>query len=334
MSEVLLKNTFNKLSPAYELVADVTVGVATTQVNFSGLNFGKDDDLMLVHDVTKTTGGDILYVNGNTTSTNYYSQTLRADGTSIPAYRSNNSSISPTAGGGGRKQLVITHLKLANSGYLVYQSNCGQYLDNGTPYVQIFNMCGTSTFTMTSITSLTIAGLTANDIPAGSRFQLYRLKAKKVADIIVGSATTQLNITGLNIDKDSEYMLVSDFNNTTTDSALYLFINGNNTNTNYYSHYLLATSTTMASTRYNNAEFMSTFTNTKAYAVTNIKLTNSGYFTFQSKTARQYGGGEVIALNYNGNSAFTATSVTSISIVSSVTNAIGIGSRFQLYKMK
>jgi hypothetical protein len=36
------------------------------------------------------------------------------------------------------------------------------------------------------------------------------LAAEKVADITVGSNTTQVDISSLSIDKDSEYLLVSD----------------------------------------------------------------------------------------------------------------------------
>ena len=46
--DMILKNTFQSISPAYEPIGDVTVGTSTTQVDFTGLNIGKDDELLLV----------------------------------------------------------------------------------------------------------------------------------------------------------------------------------------------------------------------------------------------------------------------------------------------
>lgn len=333
MGEALLKNTFQKISPAYELVADVTVATATTQVDFSGLNFGKDDDLMLVSDVVAgTTGGAILvFVNNNYTNTNYYTQRVYAQSSTVGAYRLNYGYFLDADA--NKQNMSIVNIKLANSGYFVAQSQAiTSYGDNA---LYLSNYATTSTFTMTSITSLRIASLNATQIGVGSRFQLYRLKAKKVADIIVSSATTQVDITGLSIDKDSEYMLVSDVVNASGSNSTYsLMPNDNVTQTNYYQQSLKADNTTVSASRVNNNRIMEVINGRSSLTNTSIKLTNNGYYVTQSNEVRDYGLSSVLLNKFYDTSIFTLTSITKLSIVSSVTNGIGSGSRFTLYKMR
>jgi hypothetical protein len=334
MSDALLKNTFNKISPAYELVADVTIATATTQVDFSGLNFGKDDDLLFVSDIVNASGSSSrygLFANGNYTTTNYYIQDIYANGTAYSGSRNNTSSFNYADN--GNKSYAITKIKLTNSGYIVYQSSLS--INYGGNIIALDDTYCTSTFTSTSITSLRIASAVANAIGIGSRFQLYRLKAKKVADIIVGSATTQVDITGLSIDKDSEYMLVSDVvNSSASNSAYSLFPNDNVTQTNYYQQNLKVDSTTVSGSRVNNNRIAEAIASRKSFSNTNIKITNNSYFITQSNETRDYGLSTILLNKFYDTSTFTLTSITKLSIVSSVTNAIGIGSRFTLYKMK
>lgn len=332
--EALLKNTFNKISSAYELVADVTVATATTQVDFSGLNFSKDDDLLLVSDIYNPTAGGVqykLFPNNNTTENNYYRQILYTDGATVGAGRANNNEVSNV--NASNNSFAITNIKLTNSGYFISQTN--ENRNYKTSSLSLMNQYVTSTFTAASITSLRISGSIANSIGIGSRFQLYRLKAKKVADIIVSSATTQVDITGLDIDKDSEYMLVSDINNTSVDnSQIRLYPNGNNTTTNYYTQILNANSTNVSANRYNLNLMNLVNTGTKAFSISKIKLTNNGYYVVQTTNQRAYGGSGIEIYNEYMTSTFTLTSITSLLIQSEIANAIGIGSRFTLYKMK
>ena len=332
MSDTLLKNTFNKISPAYELVADVTVGVATTQVDFSGLNFGKDDDLLLVVDDYKSSNsGARLYVNDNNVETNYYEQRLSADGTTVSGVRYNSPLLLPL-NTNDRNQGFIK-IKLTNSGYFVFQTEGIKGV--GLSLISLNSLFGSSVFTITSITKITIKSDLANGIDVGSRFQLYRLKAKKVADIIVGSATTQVDITGLNIDKDSEYMLVSDVVNTSGSTAVIaVFPNDNLTNTNYYNQNMNAIDAGVGAVRTNLNNVLGAYTSFKDFSITKIKLTNNGYFVYQSDITQRYGGSSLFLNKNYGTSTFTLTSITKLSIVSSVSNAIGIGSRFTLYKMR
>ena len=317
----------------YQLIADTTVsGSAVTSIDFTGLNITKDDDYMLVSEVTNPTSTTsvFLFANANTTQTNYYKQHIIVDGAGLYAARTNNANVFDVAV--GSKSLAFTKIKLTNSGYIVTQNDTNYYYTTTTPQSLMYYT--TSTFTATSITQLTITASVANGIGIGSRFQLYKCVARKVADITVGTATTSVDFTGLSIDKTSEYMLVSDFipaGATTPVAGIYA--NNNTTGTNYYNQRIVASGAVAAASRSNTSILTVADGGIKAFAITKIKLTNSGYFAWQSDISRSYGGASVDLFSYYGTSTFTMTSITQLTIIANTTNAIGIGSRFQLYRI-
>ena len=331
--DMILKNTFQSISPAYELIGDVTVASNTTNVDFTGLNIGKDDELLLVSGNTNptATGASVLiFYNGNTTQSNYYAQQLRGNGTGVTGARANRGAIYYNEG--EQRANAFTTIKLANSGYAVAQSSPTERIGNST--VELWYFYSTSTFTMTSITSIRLYANQSNAIGTGSRFQLYKLVAEKVADIIVPSNTTSVDITGLDIGKDGEYYLVSDWvNGIASTNAIYLFVNGNNTTSNYYYQGLNANATTITAGRSAEAILSQASGPLKSFLTSNIKLTNSGYFVSQSNSNRNYGSGIILEKDYL-TSTFTMSGVTSIRLHSPNANGIGANSRFTLYKMK
>lgn len=320
--------------PGYELVADYTVGSVAGSVILSGLNIGKGETYMLVADVFNAyTGGQnnaFLYVNGTTSG--YYTQNMYANGSSVASYRDTSSQIMMMSG--TDRSIAMAKIYLTDSGYAQIQCNTNdRYFVPSA--MNLYNRYTTSTFTMASITSLTITtGLTPY-IGAGSRFWLYKCTAEKVADVTISTATTSVDFTGLNITKDSEYMLVSDINNTSASASTFnLYANSNTTATNYYQQYVSANSTSVTANRANTPEFSQANNAQKSLSIATIKLTNNGYFTFQSNNTLLYSSTVPILYNQYGTSTFTATSITQLTVTASVTNAIGIGSRFQLYRLK
>lgn len=326
MAESLLRNQL----AGYQLVSEVIVETATTDVDFTSLNFGKEDDLILVVDYKQPAFNALsIFFNGNNTATNYYIQRLQADGTSVTSARGNSATLTGIA---GANNLTIARIKLTNNGYFVWQSNSLNKYSTTTS--TIYDLVGTSTFTGTSITSIRFNAVESNNIAVGSRFQLYKRVAPIVADITVSSATTLVDITGLNITKDSEYMLVADHINGVADfGSLRLFANDNTTATNYWLQNFTANGTAYGGAR-NNTQVISTIDpSAKSLSITNIKLTNNGYYVFQSYVTRDYGGNEIKLITPRTTSTFTLTEITKLTIASQ-TNAIGIGSRFQLIKLK
>lgn len=322
---------------AYQLISDITVTSATTSVSFTGLNITKDDDYLLVSDfknnTTSSTNDIYLTVNGNNTLTNYYYQRLYASSATITAVRDVSPVISKMFQvANGVTSTIICSIKLTNNGYYVAQGKTNLY--NGTSYSSLLESYATSTFTASSLTSLTISAERASSIGIGSRFQLYKLTAQKIADIIVSSPTTSVDITGLAIDKGSEYMLVSNIDNMSGASPRYqLFANGNNVQSNYYNQYLFADISTVSALRENYSNLTWCSSGYKTLSVSNIKITNNGYFVFQSSNAWNYPN-YIKIVNFYTTSTFTTDGISSLRIQSDATNAIGTNSRFQLYKLK
>jgi len=167
-----------------------------------------------------------------------------------------------------------------------------------------------------------------------TRRSVVKNEYELLADITVSSATTNVDITGLNLVKGEEYVLVCDvYNPTATGTPLSILINGNNTVTNYYTQYISANGTSVTSGRENNANLQYHDQSRRLCAIANLKITNNGYFVWQSNANRAYDlGSSSFYVPIYGTSTFTVTSITSIRLLVGVTNAIGVGSRFQLYK--
>lgn len=168
-----------------------------------------------------------------------------------------------------------------------------------------------------------------------TRRSVVKNEYELLADITVSSATTQVDITGLNIGKDEEIVLIADvYNPTASGTPLSILVNGNYTVTNYYTQYISVNGTSVTAGRENNANLQYHDPVRKLLAIAKIKLTNSGYFVWQSDANRAYDlGSQLFYVPIYGTSTFTLSSITSLRISVGVANAIGIGSRFQLYKI-
>lgn len=317
----------------YEEIGDVIVGTATTQVDFTGLNIGKDDELLLVSDIknaTTTSNISLQLIANNVSATSHYVEVLYALNTTVGSGRENNAKMGELFN--SANNFFYSKIKLTNNGYFIHQSE--EYYGHSSPTNSaIEKWYCSSTVTLTSITSLKITASTANSIGISSRFQLYKLVAEKVADIIVSTATTSVDITGLNIGKDGEYRLVSDFNGLSSNNDTSLYFNNNTTSTNYYTQVSTANGTLVEALR-NNTAIFSYLDASKVFSITNIKLTNSGYVVQQTSSNRFYGGATLRLVNNYSTSTFTTSEITSLRISGAISNGIGIGSRFQLYRIK
>ena len=156
-----------------------------------------------------------------------------------------------------------------------------------------------------------------------------------IEDITVGNAVTSVQFSGFTATKEDTLMLVADINNTSGSTSNYeLFVNNDLVTTNYWFQFLLATGTTIVGGRGNNARIIGMATGGKNLALIPIKLTNDGHFTFQAQNSRDYNVANGIDLDdqYCSKTA-TITNITQLDVVADVASAIGIGSRFQLYKV-
>jgi len=166
-------------------------------------------------------------------------------------------------------------------------------------------------------------------------FKNKMVKYELQADVTVSSATSQVDITGLSIGKDDELLLVLNIVNGTSGTSGYaLYVNENNTATNYYNQYISASNTSVSASLQNNGQFCTVVgISEQLLAMINIKITDSGYVACQSKgTSGLVTTSGVFFMDTNTISTFTVSSITQFSIVGG-TNQIGAGTRFQLYRI-
>jgi len=156
-----------------------------------------------------------------------------------------------------------------------------------------------------------------------------------LADIIVSNTTSNVDITGLNIDKDDHILLVVSAVNGASPESLLLrwFVNGNYTQTDYWTQRISADGNVVSSVVANSTVLLTDmWYHPTSMANARIKLTNSGNVVVQSETLRGIGQSTVLLYDSHGSSIFTVSAITMLTIRSDFTNGIGAGSRFQLYR--
>jgi len=321
---------------AYTEIVDFTFTANETSRTFSGLNITKDDFIKVVATIVNPTGADANYrlLGNSSIASNYHDQTLIATGTTIVAARANDAKFMRIKAGGTGSG--VAYIKLSENDRLNNFSNHNYNIGSDVHTWFYYNTSSGATFT-SGITSLTLTSET-NGIGTGSRIQIYRLDAEKVADITTTANATQVDISSLNIGKDSEYLLVADIIHGGGDvtSRINLFPNDLTTESNYYMQEIFGSGTTAGADRTNNASMsFPSGTSGRNLSYVHIKLSEIGAYTFQSYTLRGYGAtGPIIENNFVSSTSEAITSITKLNLVSNNSNAIGSGSRFILYKLK
>ena len=159
----------------YELLGDSGTLNSGSSYSFTGLNIGKDEELVLYAEIPDG-GGDSnmrLTFNGQGDSS-HYSQQLIGEGTSLSANRQNFIYLGYIFSNQGNSALV--NIKLAENGRIVSQSgNVSNYGANSSS-IRNWNSNGVSTYTATAITQVTISSVGSSPLfNAGTRFRLYKV---------------------------------------------------------------------------------------------------------------------------------------------------------------
>jgi len=154
---------------------------------------------------------------------------------------------------------------------------------------------------------------------------------KKVAEIDVSSDITQITITGLNINTDKFYLLIFKAKNpTSSETAYYIFFEGDTNPANYYTQDYVSTGSSYASARFNAPRIGYNYAGENMFTLALIIRDVDGIPRWGAITTRRpinvverggYGGGKTAAV----------TNITRIDIVSSIANAIGAGSKIIMY---
>lgn len=323
---------------AWTEIVDYTVPSNTTSVVLN--DFGtitKDDFIKVVATFVNGTGSSCiyrLYPNNQTTDTDYSRQLLAGSGTTITAVRGNINLLGFALGSGTSSSLA--YVKLSENDKFNMFANHNDAISSSV--VNGFTYTTTPTLTFTSgITSLTLSASVTNGIGTGSRIQIYRLDAEKVADITVGSNTTQVDIANLSIGKDSEYLLVSDVASISNEAFRYrLTPNDLKTESGYYVQEIRGNGSTASAARFNVPAPTFVAINTRSLVYSHIKLSEIGAYTVQNYSIDQIGSSSVSVRNsFISSTSEAITSITKLNIFDGNTNAsILSGSRFILYKLK
>jgi hypothetical protein len=154
---------------------------------------------------------------------------------------------------------------------------------------------------------------------------------KKVAEVTVTSNTTQVTITGLDINTDKFYLFVMVIKNPTASAASYgMYFQGDLTNTNYYYQDQYNSGSSIGGSRYNNPYFCNLEAGDCAVNYTFVFRDPSGFPHFYAINGMRTAG-NVYIRNHHGCKTATVTNVTQIDIKTDVSGAIGAGSRIIIY---
>lgn len=157
----------------YELLGDITLSASATTVDITGLNISAGEEILLVSDMINsgTAGSLYLFVNGNTTVSNYYSQRFDIESSTKTAARYNIPYITGLVA--STRNIDFIKIRMNQQGYFTYQDETiRRYGSSTIEWAQYF---GSSTFTISSITQLTITADASNAIYTGSRFRIYKI---------------------------------------------------------------------------------------------------------------------------------------------------------------
>jgi len=155
----------------------------------------------------------------------------------------------------------------------------------------------------------------------------------KVSDVDVSSNTTTVSFTGLDINADGFYLLKGTVKNATSDATdLYLYFNGDTTNTNYYRQQFYANGSNIGYNRVNAPNFINVAGSGESSFDVSIFRTDTGY-CFAHLFCTMNKASNVAILLRTLSTATTHTNITQIDLTASVTDAIAAGSQFVLYKV-
>jgi hypothetical protein len=318
---------------AWTEIVDFTFTANETSRSFTGLNITKDDFIKVVATFVNgvSANNEIRILPNNSIDSNFTTQRLLGDGTSVIATRDNLSRLAIVQN--GETCNVTSYLKLSENDRFNFFSNYNRRQDSIT---NVFTYGTSSGATFTSgITSLTFTNTQNNGIGTGSRIQIYRLDAEKVADITTTANATQVDISDLSIGKDDEYLLVSDVLDNSVANSFQIMVNDNTTATNYYSQRIQGVGTSASASRVNSARVGYVDSDNQNYlSYAHIKLSEIGAYTSQNYSIQNAGTSTLALRNeFISSTAENITSITKINMVGA-TNGFGAGSRFHLYKLK
>ncbi|RLE76539.1 MAG: hypothetical protein DRJ44_03890 [Thermoprotei archaeon] len=163
--------TSAKLSFAtYEKIYETTLSSNVTSITITGLDINSDKQYKLIINLKNGAGSGLfrIYVNNDTTATNYYEQRLLANDTTVTANRINDCYID----GVTVEAYVEIDIIRTNDGYILMfvknSLNRGSSVYTG---VRAISTAGTHT----NLTQIDLVGSTSGLFGAGTRIMLFKI---------------------------------------------------------------------------------------------------------------------------------------------------------------
>jgi hypothetical protein len=159
----------------WQKIAETTVSAAVTTVSFTNLDINTDKAYIFVIKCYNPTANDThvkLFINNDTTVTNYYTQRLTGEGTTVSSARVNDSwafIIPPNS-----SQLIYILIEIDPQGYpkwFTFQTA------KNTSSILVNHLAATKTGTVTNITQIDFTGAVNNVIGVNSNFMLFKVSA-------------------------------------------------------------------------------------------------------------------------------------------------------------
>lgn len=317
------------------LVEEKILAAAATSVTFSNLNALRDGGYTIdILAISNTTGQPNinLIVNGDTNTANYTGRMMYSSSSSALGLATTNriSALAPAVG-----QLCASFTDVAFAG-----GKISAYTRVTDQFPEVYVVGTQYTPTVSNITSITIECATASGLAAGTIIRLYRklngntaafapLQNNLVADIMVTSAATQVDITGLDSNLHGGYEIVTTIAPGVAGS-IKCYINGDTNSGNYAGRRIYTSgSGTIGETvlqSLGSSDSQMAFGKIEVSPVTNNKVIMLNNFSYQ-------GGGTEYVMYSSVRYGISITNITQLSLVGTG-NAFGAGSRIQVFRRK
>jgi len=151
---------------------------------------------------------------------------------------------------------------------------------------------------------------------------------------VTGSAATNIDFTGLDLDKHKSYRVeIEHLNNGVATAIISIYANGDYTATNYHSQFLQGVGTTTGAARTNASEISSmSAANQLSRATINVGYMTGRYFGAASQISRYIGSGvEVLGYVATKDAELTAN-LTSLRFSVGAAGGFGIGTKIRIYR--
>ena len=155
----------------WTLVSTKTGDGTSANLDWTGLDINTDGYYVMVGNLICTGGAanGSLFVNNDTTSTNYYTQTLSADG-AVPSSNRGNNAITADVSNAWGNTLFI---KIYRCNGFAVSTNESKILDGSSIRIRLYY--GTTASTVTNITRLTLNADSGRNWATGTSVSLYKV---------------------------------------------------------------------------------------------------------------------------------------------------------------